>query len=84
MSAQAEKIRKFLKITMPRTTKQVKKVLGFAQFFRNFILFLGEKHIPFYQLLRKGVDFEAKETHFKALETVKKDLLEATDEAQIA
>ena len=80
ISPQAEKIRKFLKkITMPRTTKQVKRLIGFAQFFRNFIPNLGEKLISFYQLLRKGADFEAKETHYNALETVKKDLLEATE-----
>ena len=64
---------------MPRTTKQVKRLIGFAQFFRNFIPNLGEKLIPFYQLLRKGADFEARGTHYKALETVKKDLLEATE-----
>ena len=80
ISPQAEKIKKFLKkITMPRTTKQVKILIGFAQLFRNFIPNLGEKLIPFYQLLRKGADFEAKETHCIALETVKKDLLEATE-----
>ena len=80
ISPQAEKIKKFLKnITMPRTAKQVKRLIGFAQLFRNFVPNLGEKLIPFYQLLRTGTDFEAKETHYNALETVKKDLLEATE-----
>ena len=64
---------------MPRTTKQVKRLIGFTQFLKNFIPNLGEKFISFYQLLRKGADFEAKETHHNALETVKKDLLEATE-----
>ena len=80
ISSQAEKIKQFLKkITMPRTTKLVKRLIGFAQVFRNFIPNLGEKLIPFYQLLRKGADFEAKETHYNALETLKKDVLEATE-----
>ena len=80
ISPQAEKIKKFLKkITMPRTNKQVRRPICFAQFFRIFIPNLGEKLIPFYQLLRKGADFEAKETHYRALETVKKDLIEATE-----
>ena len=79
ISPQAEKIQKFLKITMPKTTKQVKRLIGFAQFFRNFIPNLGEKLIPFYKLLQKGANLEANETHYNALETVKKDLLEATE-----
>ena len=74
ISPQAEKIKNFLEeITMPRTTKQIKRLIGpLAQFFRNFIPILGKKLIPSYQLLRKGANFEAKETHYKAIETVKR------------
>ena len=80
ISPQAEKIKQFLKkIAMPRTTKLVKRLIDFAQVFRNFIPNLGEKLIPFYQLFPNGADFEAKETHYNALETFKKDLLEATE-----
>ena len=51
---QSEKITKFLsKIKMPETTKQVKRLIGFIQFFKNFIPKLGEKLTPFYQMLRK-------------------------------
>ena len=42
ISPQAEKIKKFLKITMPRTIKQVERLIGFAQFFRNFLPNLDE------------------------------------------
>ena len=80
ISPQAEKIKTLLKKIMTiTTTKQVKRLIGSAQFLRNFITNLGEKLIPFYQLLRKGADFEAKKTHYNTLETVKKDLLEATE-----
>ena len=80
ISPQSEKIEKFLKkISMPKTTKQVKRLIGFVQFFRNFIPNLNEKLLPFYQLLRKGVEFETTQEQIKALETLKKDLLDATE-----
>ena len=39
---------------------------------------LGEKLIPFYKLLKKQIDFEITEDHYKNLETLKADLIQAT------
>ena len=63
---------------MPQTTKQVKRLIGFIQFFKNFIPNLGKKLIPFYQMLRKDAKIEATEEHYKNLEILKNDLVEAT------
>ena len=49
------------------------------QLFRNFIPNLNEKLLPFYQLLRKGAEFENTVEQYKALETLQKDLLDATE-----
>ena len=53
-------------------------MIGFIQFFKNFIPNLGEKLIPFYQLLRKDAKIQPTEKHYENLEILKKDLLEAT------
>ena len=63
---------------MPQTTKQVKRLIGFVQFFKNYIPNLGEKLIPIYQMLRKDVVIQPTETHFENLERLKTDLIEAT------
>ena len=80
ISPEAAKISKFLNtIKMPQTTKQVKRLIGFVQFFKNYIPNLGEKLIPFYQLLKKDAKIQPSEKHYERLEIIKKDLLEATD-----
>ena len=44
ISPEKLKITKFLdKLKMPKTSEQVKRLLGFTQFFRNYIPNLGEK-----------------------------------------
>ena len=54
ISPESAKIEKFLgQIKMPNTVKQVNSLIGFVQFFRNFIPSLGQKHLPFHKLLRK-------------------------------
>ena len=63
---------------MPQTVKQVKRLIGFLQFFRTFIPALNEKLLPFYKLLRKSIPFEIAEEHQEALKTLKNDLLTAT------
>ena len=40
-------------VRMPNTVKQVKCLVGFVQFFRNFIPNLKQKLVPFFKLLRK-------------------------------
>ena len=73
------KITKFLdKFKMPKTTKQVNRLIGFTQFFRNYIPNLGEKPMSFYKLLKKDAVIETTKEHVKALEVIKKDLMEAT------
>ena len=80
VSPEQEKISTFLKkIKMPQTVKQVKRLIGFVQFFRNYMPSLGEKLIPFYRLLRKDVAFQTDEEHHKSLEVLKHDLIQATD-----
>ena len=77
---QSEKFTKFLaKIRLPRTVKQVKRLIGFVQFFRNFIPNLGTKLIPFYKLLKKEAKLEVDETHVEALGNLKRDLFDATN-----
>ena len=54
ISPEQEKISTFLKkIKMQQTVKQVKRLIGFVQFFRNYMPSLIEKLIPFYRLLRQ-------------------------------
>ena len=64
---------------MPTTVKQVKRLIGFVQFFRNFMLNLGDKLLPFYRLLRKDTTFTITNDHHESLETLKSDLSRATN-----
>ena len=80
ISPEMAKITKFLdKFKMPKTTKQVKRLIGFTQFFQNYIPNLGEKLMSFYELLKKDAVIETTEEHVKALEVKKKDIMEATN-----
>ena len=77
---ESKRIEKFLKtIKLPRTPKQVKRLVGFVQFWRDFIPNLGDKLMPFYKLLRKDIKPVLTEEHEKHLEIVKTDLVKATD-----
>ena len=58
--------------------KQVKRLIGFTQFFRSFIPKLNEKLLPFYKLLRKDADFTFTDEHFENFRQIKNDLLKAT------
>ena len=79
MKPESEKIHKFLeKIKMPQTPKQVKRLLGFSQFFRNFLPNLNETLRPFYSLLKKDKIFNITDEHYEHLEKIKRDLLNAT------
>ena len=79
ISSEKSKITKFLdKFKMPKTTKQVKRLIGFTQFFRSYIPNLDEKLMSFYKLLKKDAVIGTTEEHVKALEVIKKDLMEAT------
>ena len=64
---------------MPKTIKQVKRLIGFSQFFRNYMPELGTKLMPFYYLLMKDRELVTTEKHRKKLATIKQqDLLRAT------
>ena len=80
ISPESTKIEKFLgQIRMPNTVKQVKRLIGFVQFFRNFIPNLGQKLLPSYKLLRKENVFTITNDHHESLNTLKADLTRATD-----
>ena len=79
LKPETEKIEKFLKtIKLPATVRQVKRLLGFALFFRSFLPNLAKNLMPWYKLLRKDVDFALQDEHLESLETIKQDLLQAT------
>ena len=61
----------------PKTIKQIRRFIGFFQYFRSFIPKLGEKLLPFYQLLRKESDIVLTEEHHKSITTLRKDLEQA-------
>ena len=64
VSTENSKIEKFLKnLRMPQTVKQVKRLVGFLQFWRDFIPNLSQKLMPFYELLKKNVQHVITEKH---------------------
>ena len=73
------KVEKFLEtLKMPKNVKQVKRLIGFLQFFRLFLPNLSVKLCPFYKLFRTGVPFVINDEHNANLETLKNDLQKAT------
>ena len=80
ISSESAKIEIFLgHIRMPNTLKQVKRLIGFVQFFQRFIPNLGQKLLPFYKLLRRQNVFTITNHHHESLNTLKADLTRATD-----
>ena len=80
VSAENSKIEKFLKnFNMPQTVKQVKKLVGFLRFWRDFIPNLAQKLMPFYELLKKNVHHVITEKHEENLKILKSDLIKATN-----
>ena len=75
-----QKITTFLKtFRMPRNPKQVKRMIGFFQFYKAFIPELAEKLLPFYRLLKKDTNFVIEEDHQTMLEKLTNDLRTACD-----
>ena len=73
--AQPEKIEKQLAIMrMPRTSKQVQRMVGFVNYYRNFIPRIAEKLLPFYKLLQKDVPIKITQVHKDMFEQIKVDL----------
>ena len=80
ISPNKEKVATFLEtMKMPRNARQVKRLIGFLQFFRNFLPNLSIKLIPFYHLLKNNVEFKIEEEHKKNFEILKKDLAKSTE-----
>ena len=79
LKPETEKIEKFLKtIKVPATVKQVKRLVGFTLFFRNFMPNLANNLMPWYKLLRKDVEFIIDDEHLRSFDEIKKNLLQAT------
>ena len=75
LKPEKEKIEKFLiTLEIPKSVKQVKRLIAFLQFFRNFIPNLNEHLIPSYKLLRKNVAFEVTEEILDSFKTLKEKL----------
>ena len=80
ITPESDKNKKLLDETrMPDTVRQVKRLIGFVQFFRNFIPDLNQKLLPFYKLLRKDTEFIISHAHTEAIEALKMDLINATN-----
>ena len=68
ISPEADTIKKILeKIRMPETGKQVKRIIGFVQFFRSFMPNLGPNLLAFYKLLRRDAQLKTTKEHSEAL-----------------
>ena len=66
------KITKFIdKFKKPKRTKQVKRLIGFTQFFCNDIPNLGGKLMSFYKLLKKDAVIETTGEYLIALGVIK-------------
>ena len=71
-----QKITTFLKtFRMPRNPKQVKRIIGFFQFYKAFI----PDFLPFYRLLKKDTNFLIEDEHQVVLENLTNDLRTACD-----
>ena len=64
---------------MPETIKQVKRLFGFAQFFRNYSQDHGTQLMPFNLILKKERELEITEDHQNCLATIKQYLLRGTE-----
>ena len=80
-----DKIEKFLRnLEIPKSVKQVKRLIGFLQFFRSFIPNLNEHLIPFYKLLRKNVSFEITDEIENAFKVLREKLQTTTQTLRLA
>ena len=70
-----EKITNFLeKLQIPQTEKQVRRFIGFLQFYKSFIPRLSEKLLPLYELLHKDHDIVIETIHREIFEELKHEL----------
>ena len=72
---QKEKITKQLAtMKMPRSIRQIQKMIGFMNYFKNYIPRLAEKLLPFYKMLQKGEKVKVTDEHRRMLKILKDDL----------
>ena len=73
------KLNSSIKLKCRKRQKQVKRLIGFTQFFRNSTPNQGVKLMSFYKLLKKDAVIETTKEPVNALEVIMKDLMEATN-----
>ena len=78
ISSNKPKVEKFLQsVKLPKTLKQVRRLIGFMHYFQKFIPNLALKLHPFFKLLRKEKSFHNTNEHENSLEILKADLVKA-------
>ena len=66
-----EKVNNFLKkLKMPKTLKQIRRLIGFVQFFKSYVANLTNQLRPFYSLLRNDNAIIITHEHEEALEEI--------------
>ena len=79
-SPNREKVEQFLsKIKMPKKHKQIKRMIGLFQYFRNYLPKLSDSLLPFYKLLKQNVNFEITDEHIAAFDVLCTQLANACD-----
>ena len=69
------KVTEFLStLKIPKIVEQIGRFIGFFQYFCSFIPKLGEKLLPFYQLLRKEEDIVLTDEYLNCIATLRKYL----------
>ena len=74
LSPNKDKGQKFLNIEMPKTSKQVRKFIGFIQYFLKVIPNLAVKLHSFFELLRKNEELIITNEHTERIEILKQVL----------
>ena len=78
MTPTSAKVEKFMKtLRIPKNVRQVKRMIGFFQFYKAFLPGLADNLFPFYQLLRSSQEFQLTDKHFDNFQKLKKDLYNA-------
>ena len=73
-----EKLENLLKtLRLPAAVRRLKRLVGFVLLFRSIFPTLAQNIMPWYKLLRKGLDFELQYDHLRNFDTIKSDLLQA-------
>ena len=66
---------------MPKTPKQIRRLIGFFQYFRAFLPKLSERLLPFYTLLRNNQQIQFTKEHHDTFESLKTDLVKSCNTA---